>query len=405
MTETLADPLVYDPYDYDTFCDPYPTFARLREEAPVYHNDKLDFWLLSRHADVMAAHNDFARFSSTAGPTIEKMPPEQTAALLIAKDPPEHRWHRKVIGKVFTPRRINALEPYIRQRCRELLDRFMGEPEFDVAEQFALQLPLNVISELLNIPHSMRDEIHELADQTLARSDDPSLAEKQMLAQIRIFEIFHGLVAERENNPRDDIVSVIMNTPVDNDDEGLTTRKLDPAEVAIRFQEIAFAGHETVAKAIPNGCIAFTTFPDQRRLLSSDLSLSGQTADEVLRYDAPSQLQGRLALEDITLHGVTIPAGSRVMLATAAALRDPRAYSDPDRFDITRQSDPSTIYFGFGVHRCIGAHLARLEMRVAFEELVTRFPNFAVDQSRAVRHVSSNVRGVAHLPLLTNGLS
>jgi cytochrome P450 len=405
MTETLADPLVYDPYDYDTFCDPYPTFARLREEAPVYHNDKLDFWLLSRHADVMAAHNDFARFSSTAGPTIEKMPPEQTAALLIAKDPPEHRWHRKVIGKVFTPRRINALEPYIRQRCRELLDRFMGEPEFDVAEQFALQLPLNVISELLNIPHSMRDEIHELADQTLARSDDPSLAEKQMLAQIRIFEIFHGLVAERENNPRDDIVSVIMNTPVDNDDEGLTTRKLEPAEVAIRFQEIAFAGHETVAKAIPNGCIAFTTFPDQRRLLSSDLSLSGQTADEVLRYDAPSQLQGRLALEDITLHGVTIPAGSRVMLATAAALRDPRAYSDPDRFDITRQSDPSTIYFGFGVHRCIGAHLARLEMRVAFEELVTRFPNFAVDQSRAVRHVSSNVRGVAHLPLLTNGLS
>ena len=137
----------------------------------------------------------------------------------------------------------------------------MGEPEFDVAEQFALQLPLNVISELLNIPHSMRDEIHELADQTLARSDDPSLAEKQMLAQIRIFEIFHGLVVERENNPRDDIISVIMNTEVDNDDEGLTTRKLDAAEVAIRFQEIAFAGHETVAKGIPNGTIAFTTFP------------------------------------------------------------------------------------------------------------------------------------------------
>ncbi len=406
MTETAvraAAPVEYDPYDYETFCDPYPTFARLREEAPVYRNEKLDFWLLTRHADVMAAHNDFARFSSTAGPTIEKMPPEQTRALLIAKDPPEHRWHRKVIGKVFTPRRINALEPYIRERCRQLLDPFMGEPEFDVAEQFALQLPLNVISELLNIPHSLRDEIHELADQTLARSDDPALAEKQMLAQIRIFEIFHGLVAERENNPRDDIISVIMNTPVDDDDEGLTTRKLDAAEVAIRFQEIAFAGHETVAKAIPNGSIAFTTFPDQRRLLASDLSLSGQTADEVLRYDAPSQLQGRLALEDITLHGVTIPAGSRVMLATAAALRDPRAYPDPDRFDITRQSDPSTIYFGFGVHRCIGAHLARLELRVAFEELVTRFPDFAVDQSRAVRHVSSNVRGVAHLPLLTKG--
>lgn len=402
-TEPIPDALEYDPYDYATFCDPYPIFARLREEAPVYRNEKLDFWLLSRHADVMAAHNDFARYSSTAGPTIEKMPPEQTGPLLIAKDPPEHRWHRKVIGKVFTPRRINALEPYIRERCRELLDPFQGEPEFDVAEQFALQLPLNVISELLNIPHSLRDEIHELADQTLARTDDPGLAEKQMLAQIRIFEIFHGLVVDRETNPRDDIISVIMNTEVDDNDEGTRTRKLDAAEVAIRFQEIAFAGHETVAKGIPNGTIAFTSFPEQRRLLASDLSRSGAAADEVLRYDPPSQLQGRLSTEDITLHGVTIPQNSRVMLATAAALRDPAAYPDPDRFDISRESDPSTIYFGFGIHRCIGAHLARLEMRVAFEELVTRFPDFAVDQARAVRHVSSNVRGVAHLPLLTTG--
>ncbi len=396
-------PLEYDPYDYDTFCDPYPIFARLREEAPVYHNEKLDFWLLTRHADVLAAHNDFERFSSSEGPTIERLPPEVSQALLIAKDPPEHRWHRRVIGKVFTPRRINALEPYIRQRCRELLDHYQGEPEFDVAEQFALQLPLNVISELLSIPHGLRDEIHELADLTLARTDDPELADKQMAAQIRIFEIFYNLVVERENKPGDDIISVIMNTEVDDDDTGTKTRRLEAAEVAMRFQEVAFAGHETVAKGIPNGTIALTKFPDQRRLLATDLSLSGVTADEVLRYDPPSQLQGRVATEDITLHGVTIPNGARVMLATAAAMRDPEAYPDPDRFDIERVPDPSTIYFGFGVHRCIGAHLARLEMRVAFEELVTRFPDFAVDESRAVRHVSSNVRGVAHLPLLTAG--
>jgi cytochrome P450 len=402
-TEARPAPLAYDPYDYATFCDPYPIFARLRQEAPVFYNEPLDFWLLTRHADVLAAHNDFQRFSSTAGPTIERMPREMTSSILLGQDPPQHRWHRKVIGKVFTPRRINALEPYIRQRCSDLLDGFRGEPEFDVAEQFALQLPLNVISELLNIPHSLRDEIHTLADQTLARTDDPDLAEKQMTASIRIFEIFHGLVVERESNPGDDIISVIMTTEVDDDEEGTKTRKLDAAEVAIRFQEIAFAGHETVAKGIPNGTIAFTSFPDQRRLLASDLSLSGAAADEVLRYDPPSQLQGRLTLTDVTLHGVTIPANSRVMLSTAAAMRDPAAYPDPDRFDISRISDPSTIYFGFGIHRCIGAHLARLEMRVAFEELVTRFPDFAVDESRAVRHVSSNVRGVAHLPLLTTG--
>lgn len=399
----VKGPLEYDPYDYDTFCDPYPIFARLREEAPVFHNEKLDFWLLTRHADVLAAHNDFERFSSSAGPTIERLPLEARQALLIAKDPPEHRWHRKVIGKVFTPRRINALEPYIRQRCRDLLDRFQGEAEFDVAEQFALQLPLNVISELLNIPHELRDEIHSLADLTLARTDDPQLADKQMGAQIRIFEIFYALVIERENTSGDDIISVIMNTEVDVDETGGKTRKLDPAEVAMRFQEVAFAGHETVAKAIPNGAIALTSFPDQRRLLASDLSLSGQTADEVLRYDPPSQLQGRVTTQEITLHGITIPNDARVMLATAAAMRDPQAYPDPDRFDIERVPDPSTIYFGYGVHRCIGAHLARLELRVAFEELVTRFPDFAVDESRAVRHVSSNVRGVAHLPLLTAG--
>jgi cytochrome P450 len=402
-TTSVHNSIEYDPYDYATFCDPYPIFARLRDEAPVYHNEKLNFWLLTRHADVLAAHNDPLRFSSAAGPTIERMPVEQTSALLIAKDLPEHRWHRKVIGKVFTPRRINALEGYIRQRCRDLLDQFVGEAEFDVAEQFALQLPLNVISELLNIPHELRDEIHDLADTTLLRTDDPELADKQLAAQIRIFEIFHTLVVDRETNPRDDIISVIMNTEVDDNEEGTRTRKLDAAEVAIRFQEIAFAGHETVAKAIPNGTIAFTNFPDQRRLLAAELDRSGAAADEVLRFDAPSQLQGRLTTEDVTLHGVTIPADSRVMLATAAALRDPRAYPDPDRFDITRPSEPSTIYFGFGIHRCIGAHLARLELRVAFEELLTRFPDFAVDESRAVRHVSSNVRGVAHLPFLTTG--
>ena len=280
----------------------------------------------------------------------------------------------------------------------------MGEPEFDVAEQFALQLPLNVISELLNIPHSMRDEIHELADQTLARSDDPSLAEKQMLAQIRIFEIFHGLVAERENNPRDDIISVIMNTEVDDDDEGThhpqarrrRGRHPVPGDRLRRPRDRRQGHPQRHASPSPR-------FPTSAGCSRPTFRCSGQTADEVLRYDAPSQLQGRLALEDITLHGVTIPAGSRVMLATAAALRDPRAYPDPDRFDITapeRSVDDLLRFRRPSLHRRPPGAAGDA---VAFEELVTRFPNFAVDESRAVRHVSSNVRGVAHLPLLTNG--
>jgi cytochrome P450 len=174
-------------------------------------------------------------------------------------------------------------------------------------------------------------------------------------------------------------------------------------EAAFRFFELGFAGHETVAKGIPNGCLALTAFPDEKARLLADPELYTSAAEEVLRYDAPSQLQGRTTMTDVTLHGVTIPAGEKVMLITGSALRDERAYGEPDRFDVSRQADPSTLFFGFGIHRCLGAHLARLEIRLALEEILARFPAFAVDESRAERQVSTNVRGVAHLPLLTAG--
>jgi cytochrome P450 len=174
-------------------------------------------------------------------------------------------------------------------------------------------------------------------------------------------------------------------------------------EVAFRFYEMGFAGHETVAKGIPNGCLALTKFPAEKSKLLGDPTLYGSAAEEILRYDAPSQLQGRTTTTDVTLHGVTIPAGEKVMLITGSALRDERAYDAPDRFDVTRQGDPSTVFFGFGIHRYIGAHLAKLEIKLAFEEILNRFPHFTADESRAVRKVSTNVRGVAHLPLLTSG--
>jgi cytochrome P450 len=391
--------LEFNPYDYDTFCDPYPTYRRLRAEMPVYHNEDLKFWALARYDDVLAAHNDFERFSSTGGVTIEGE--EKDSPFLIVKDPPEHRWHRKIIGKVFTPRRILALEPYIRHRCGELLDPYIGEDEFDVAGKFAVMLPLDVISELLNIPNELRTEMHELSDRVGARGDGVDI-QQVIEASAALFELYLGLIQERRRKPQDDIINVIMETEVTDDEDG-STRRMSDEEAAFRFLELGFAGHETVAKGIPNGCLALTNFPTEKAKLRADPSLYTSAAEEILRFDAPSQLQGRTTTTDVTLHGVTIPAGEKVMLITGSALRDETAYPDPDRFDVTREADPSTVFFGYGIHRCIGAHLARLEIRIACEELISRFPDFAVDDARAVRKVSSNVRGVANLPLLTAG--
>jgi cytochrome P450 len=392
--------LEYNPYDYDTFCDPYPTYKRLRDESPVYHNEKLNFWTLARFADVLAAHNDWERFSSTGGVTIEGT--EKDSPFLIVKDPPEHRWHRKIIGKVFTPRRIMELEPYIRRRCGELLDGFQGEDEFDVAESFAVQLPLDVISELLNIPHELRNEIHVQSDRVSQRGDVVDLDEV-VGGSADLFGIYLGLIQERRKHPIDDIINILLETEVIDDEDGVTTRRMSDDEAAFRFLELGFAGHETVAKGIPNGCIALTNFPDEKAKLAADSALSVAAADEILRFDPPSQLQGRLTTVDVTLHDVTIPAGEKVMLITGSATRDERAYPDPDLFDLAREADPSTMFFGYGIHRCLGAHLARLEIRIAFEEILARWPNFAVDESRAVRQVTSNVRGVQGLPLLTAG--
>src|ERR1700760_3512677 len=263
--------LEYNPYDYDTFCNPYPTYKRLRDESPVYHNEKLNFWTLARFADVLAAHNDWERFSSTGGGTIEGT--EKDSPFLIVKDPPEHRWHRKIIGKVFTPRRIMELEPYIRRRCGELLDGFIGEDEFDVAEAFAVQLPLDVISELLNIPHELRNEIHVQSDRVSQRGDVVDLDEV-VGGSADLFGIYLGLIQERRKNPIDDIINILLETEVIDDEDGVTTRRMSDDEAAFRFLELGFAGHETVAKGIPNGCIAFTDFPDEKAKLAADPALS-----------------------------------------------------------------------------------------------------------------------------------
>ena len=391
--------LTFDPYDRDYGIDPYPLYARLRDEAPVYHNPAMRFWALSRFEDVMNAHRDAKTFSSTGGVTIEGT--EAAMPFLIVKDAPEHTWAKALVVKMFSRPRMMALDAFIREQAGALLEKAYEkhgpDGEFDFVSEFSVPLPLSVISELLGIPEELRAEIHRLSNATISRGEDRD-ENAAANATGRSIEIYTGLARDRRANPRDDVVSMLIAQEVT--DETGAKHRLEDFEIGVRFLEMGFAGHETVAKAIPNGAMAFHRFPDERKRLREDRSLLPNAADEILRFDPPSQLQGRTTTHDVTLHDTTIPAGQKVMLVTGAATRDPRQFQDADRFDITRKADDYlSVFFGFGIHKCLGVHLAREEIKVAFDELLTRFPNYEVDPSRVTRAILSNVRGVASLPI------
>ncbi len=384
----------YSPFDRDIVHNPFPTYQALRDEAPLYHNEQVGFWALSRYADVVAAHLDTDVFSSANGVTIEGV--DQGMPFLIVKDPPEHTWHRKIAGRMFTPRRINALEPFIRTTAAGLLDKVADIDEFDLVEHFSFRLPLDVISELIGIPDSVREHIHNLSDRLVARDETGTVTQDAALASLELAQVFVDLVAERRRNPGNDVITTLMNTEVTDDDGN--TRSLDDNELANRFIELAFAGHETVAKLIPNGVIALSWYPDQRRELAADPGLMPNAVEEMLRWDPPSHYQGRWTTRDVELHGTVIPEGQRVILITGSAVHDERTYPDPELFDIHRDIDRH-VSFGFGRHLCLGAALARLETRIAFEELLKRIPDFTFDETGVERAFSSNVRGLSRLPL------
>jgi cytochrome P450 len=385
--------VTFDPYSKEYFADPYPIYKRLRDEAPVFHNPERNFWALSRFEDVLNAHRDVKRYLSSGGITIEGH--EAAMPLLIVKDAPEHVWHKSIVTKVFSRARMAALEPYIRQRTVELLEAAAKKSEFDFVKEFTVVLPLDVISQLLDIPEDWREEYHHCVNEGLARGET-SDSSKAAEAQARVFRVFMRLVRERRANPRDDVITTLLQTEVK--DEGGATRKLDDLEVAVRFNEMAAAGHETTAKAIANGAMAFARFPEQKRLLADNRTLLPKAANEILRLEPPSQMQGRTTSTDVTIHGVTIPQAQKVMLLTGSASRDERVFRDPDRFDIARDADTRSIHFGFGVHKCLGIHLATLEITIAFEELFSRYPDFQVIPEEAEYPILTNVRGPSALP-------
>ncbi len=385
----------YNPFTRATMDNPYPVYRRLRDEAPVYHNDEIGFWALSRFDDVMAAHLDTETFISSNGITIEGI--DRGMPFLIVKDPPEHTWHRKIVSRVFTPRRVWDLEPFIRATAATLLDAWRDADGFDVASDFAVVLPLQVIGELIGVPPELREEIHAISDRILAPNESGVPSEDALAAHAQLFALLLGLVKDRRRHPGEDVVSLLIRTEVE-DDAG-ATRALGDDELAYRMMELAFAGHETVAKLIPNGVVALSWYPDQRRELVADPTLIPQAVEEMLRWDPPSHIQGRWSARDVELHGETIPADQRVVLLTAAATHDDRRFPDPELFDIHRTIERH-VSFGFGAHLCLGAALARLETRIAIEELLARYPGYELGGGGIERAYSGGVRGLRHLPVV-----
>ena len=386
----------YNPFARDTQTNPYPVYQWLRDEAPVYHNEEIGFWALSRFDDVLNAHLDPGTFVSGHGVTIEGY--DQHNDTLIGRDEPSHGWHRKLVSRLFTPRAIAELEPKVRAIAAGVLDSARDAGEIDIVAEFSTHLPMMVIAEMLGLPVETREQLRHYSDAILDRTeadDQGNITEATQQAMTGIMVLLMQIVDEKSRNLGDDIASLLLTATVRDDDGNEVA--LTHEQVAYRLLELTIAGHETTAKLIANGVVALDWYPDQRAQLVADPSLIPNAVEEMLRWDPPSHYQGRWVERDVTLHGVTIPADSRVVLITGAANHDERVFADPEYFDIHRHIERH-VGLGFGIHLCVGAALARLETRIAFEELLARYPNYELRQPMK-RAYSSNVRGLSNLPL------
>jgi len=398
VTDTAA---MFDPFSDAYFDDPTEVYRRLRDEAPVYFNEHYGFYALSRFDDVVAAHRDWHAFSSTHGVDLSGLTrdPElmKSLRMIIMMDPPEHDRYRSLVSRVFTTRAVAALEPMIREVITGLLDPLVARSEFDIVEEFSAPFPVEVISRMLGVPEGERQQIREWLDLSLHREHgdmDPTPEGQTAMLESAVY--YFELAAERRERPTDDMFTRLTQVTVDDgagEQIGLTDN-----EIAGFAALLGGAGAETVTKLVGNAVYLFDQHPAQWQRIVDDRSLIPSAVEEILRLLPPSQYQGRFSLEERSFEGGTIPAGFPVLLITGAATRDPRAFERPDEFDIDRAPSVA-IGFGHGVHSCLGAALARMESRVAVEEIARRWKRLEVDHSGLRRVHMSNVAGYKNVPV------
>lgn len=383
----------YDPYAEEIRRDPYPTYRALRERAPAFHNEEWDFWAVARFDDVVEALHDPATFCSGQGIILEGSV-QSPYPMILAMDPPRHTDLRKLVSRAFAMKPVQGYEPEVRTLARDLIGAFRADGRVDLVPALSVQLPLLVIGALLGIEADDQTWFREQTVRLMhAHPSEPESMVAGKAASTALLARFGELIAERRARPGNDVISDLI--AAEEDGERLT------ADEIVGFcYLLILAGHETTMNLISNGALALATHPDQRARLLADPTLVANAVEEVLRWDAPTQSQCRTTTRDVELHGVRIPAGRKVMLLFGSAGRDDRVYPDAARFDVGRPIERH-VSFGHGVHYCLGAPLARLEGRVAFEELLATIPDWelAADPATLPRIRSYMIRGPESLPL------
>jgi cytochrome P450 len=397
MTTTAVE---FDPFSDEYFNDPTDTYRRLRDEAPVYFSERYGFYALSRFADVVSAHRDWQGFSSAHGVDLSTLTkdPELISRFrsIIMMDPPDHDRLRALVSRAFSTRAVASLEPMIRTVVTDLLDQF-GSGEFDAVADFGALFPVEVISRMLGVPAADRQQIRHWVDISLHREPgENEFTPEGQQAAIEMGAYFYHLAVDKRANPGDDMVTRLTQVTVDRGDG--TETGLDDAEIAGFSVLLGGAGAETVTKLIGNAVTLFARNPGQWQKVRDDVIKVPRAVEEILRILPPSQYQGRFSVEERAFEGGTIPAGFPVLLITGAATRDPREFERPDEFDIDRQQS-AAIGFGHGIHTCLGAALARMESRIAIEELAARWRRLEIDEDGLRRVHMSNVAGYANVPV------
>ncbi|MGH3723833.1 MAG: cytochrome P450 [Mycobacterium sp.] len=394
--ELSATPLIFDPYDYDFHEDPYPYYRRLRDEAPLYRNNDLNFWALSRHQDVLQGFRNSEALSNTNGVSMDKAsfgPHAKLVMSFLAMDDPEHLRLRTLVSKGFTPRRIRELEGQVVTLARTHLDKALQSESFDFIADYAGKLPMDVISELMGVPEADRTRIRALADGVMHREDGlADVPPEAIQASFDLMTYYIDMVKERRRRPSDDLTSALLQAEIDGD------RLTDEEVIAFLFLMV-IAGNETTTKLLANAVYWGHRNPDQLAGVHADHERIPLWVEETLRYDTSSQILARTVAADMTFYDTKVAAGDILLLLPGSANRDGRVFDDADEYRIGREIGSKLVSFGSGAHFCLGAHLARMEAKVALTELFTRIRRYEIDESNAVRVHSSNVRGFACLPM------